>query len=860
MQRDRIALMGSILRVFSLVATTLVAFFLMPYLVHRLGDRIYGYWSLVAAVLGYYGLLDLGIVTAVQYQVAKSLGTGNQETANRAISTAFYVFACLGLIILLITVVLASFCGFFIANAADAHLFRAVLLIMGLGFAFGFPGRAFVGAICAHLRLDLAAAVGLFVLVLRTGLIVAVIGHGGGVISLAAITLCSEIATYILYYFVLRKIHLHLKISTALASRQTLKELFGYSGYALIVQISDQLRFSIDGWMVGIFVSVSAVTHYAVASRLSQAFMALIIAFLGILSPWFSQLWGSSDFSGIRRVFIFGTKIAASISTIVACSLILYGGAFVKVWMGANYLDGYWPLVLLVGAIYLDVAQQPSVAYLYGVSRHRFLAWLTLGEAFANVALSIYWARKYGMIGVALGTLVPIFIAKFLIQPRYVCKNLGMSLRWYYVNLLGRSVAPGAATAVLLWAFLFRRASLGSVWMVCLVIAVQGVVCAAACFLLALCRDERLLLSNRILSIVRKRGNKETSLPAPERSKQEKLDLQMSTSFKITAVIPTYNRAAMTIRAVNSVLQQTYPVHEIMIVDDGSTDGTDEVLGRFLRSVNTQIAVRYLYQAQQGAAQARNMGVSQATGEWIAFLDSDDLWLPEKIDWQVRALQEYGDVSKACVTDSKYTNNPILAQTAFANVEARLDGVMGIIPDFTRRMTSGKFHGVHLPTLLASRELLLSMGGFHSAFPVNEDTDLFFRLAQRTSVCYVNKPLMEIDRTPNRTTGLTELRTKETYRLEMAQRMYEKWLQEYQGDDAEIRKGICERLRDVHIGWASCQLIEGRTTEALRSVSEALRYSFSLKGALKWLSIKFTPGLTKYELLRRRQAAPPPLL
>ena len=466
----------------------------MPFLVHRLGDRVYGYWSLVAAVLGYYGLLDLGIVTAVQYHVAKSLGTDNHESANRAISTAFYIFAGLGLLILAITVLLCSFAGLIISNPADAHLFRTVLLLMGIGFALGFPGRAFVGAICAHLRLDLCAAVGIAVLVLRTALIVAIIDRGGGIVSLASIALFSEIVAYIAYYFVLRKIQPDLRISLAFASRATLKHLFGYSGYALMVQISDQLRFFIDGWMVGIFVSVAAVTHYAIASRLTQSFLALIIALLGILSPWFSQLWGSSDLQGIRRVFIFGTKVSAAISTIVAASLILYGRPFIVAWMGPSYLDAYWPLVLLVAAIYLDVAQQPSVAYLYGVSRHRFLAWLTIAEAMANVALSIYWARRYGMIGVALGTLLPIVFAKCIIQPVYVCRTLKLSPATYYLNLLVRSASGPALTSVLVWALLFRSATFSKIWTVCFVIAAQAVVCALVSFFSAFTREERSLL------------------------------------------------------------------------------------------------------------------------------------------------------------------------------------------------------------------------------------------------------------------------------------------------------------------------------------------------------------------------------
>jgi O-antigen/teichoic acid export membrane protein len=262
------------------------------------------------------------------------------------------------------------------------------------------------------------------------------------------------------------------------------------------------VRFFIDGWMVGIFVGVRMVTHYAIASRLGQSYMALIVAVLGILSPWFSQLWGSADFAGIRRIFALATKASASLSTIIASALVLYGHAFVQTWMGQAYMDAYWPLVILVTAIFIDVSQQPSVSYLYGVSRHRFLAWLTLAEALSNVGLSIYWARQYGMIGVALGTLIPMTITKVFIQPVYVCRHLPLSLRTYYVSLLGRSILPPALCSFLLWATLLRRFHFSNVASVCVAIFFQALVCAVVAFLFSFDRGEKSILAYKILPVL----------------------------------------------------------------------------------------------------------------------------------------------------------------------------------------------------------------------------------------------------------------------------------------------------------------------------------------------------------------------
>ena len=371
---------GSGLRVANLLASTLIGFFLMPFLVQHLGDRQYGFWTLAGAILGYYGVLDFGILSAVQFYVARALGKRDSESANRTISTAFFTFAAIGLLILAITVVLAVAADRFVKDSADIAVFRAVLLIMGLGFAIGFPGRALLGAMCAHMRWDLVSQFGLGALLLRTGAVFLAVRSGGGLPSLAAITVCADFLAYAGYFLVLRRIQQPFSLSLTLATRQTFREIVGYSAFTCVAKIGDQLRFYVDSFVVGAFIAVSAVTHYAVASRLAICFLELMVAIFGLLAPWFSLLQGNNNYVEMRRVFIFGTDLSGLISTMVASLMIVYGSRFIAFWMGPSYLDAFWPLLILTSSILVDVAQLPWVSYLYGVYRHKFLAYATLIE------------------------------------------------------------------------------------------------------------------------------------------------------------------------------------------------------------------------------------------------------------------------------------------------------------------------------------------------------------------------------------------------------------------------------------------------------------------------------------------------
>ncbi len=498
MKRNRIVIVGSALRVVSLTLTMLVGFYLMPFLVHRLGDRMFGYWALIGAMLGYYGILDLGITPAVQFQIAKAIGKGDTEAPNRALSTAVVAFAGLGLIALVITVVVALCCPLFVKNASDIGVFRWVLVILGIGFAFGFPGRAFMGAVYAHLRIDLNSSVSIVVLILRTVLTVFVIMRGKGLVGLALVSLMSDVLTYIANYLILRRIQPGLRISIALADKSMFKELLHYGGYSVVIQVGDQLRFAVDSWMVAAFVGVGAVAHYAIGSRLSNYFLIFMISTVGVLSPWFSQLLGSQDLGGIRKMLAMGTKVATVLSTVIACSFVFYGRAFISRWMGPSYVDAYWPSVILIAAIFCDVAQQPSVAYLLGVSRHRYLAYQTLAEGVANLALSMYWARHYGMAGVAMGTLVPMIVAKIFLQPAYVCRSMGAPLLDYYVTVFAKSAMVPAVCAFAIWRFLFRGFDFTSLGQVCGIVLLQACVCAVVSLFFVFDGEDRSRLLSRL--------------------------------------------------------------------------------------------------------------------------------------------------------------------------------------------------------------------------------------------------------------------------------------------------------------------------------------------------------------------------
>lgn len=326
----------------------------------------------------------------------------------------------------------------------------------------------------------------------------------------------------------------------------------------------------------------------------------------------------------------------------------------------------------------------------------------------------------------------------------------------------------------------------------------------------------------------------------------------------VSVIVPVYNRFELTKQAVGSVLAQTLPVFEVILIDDGSFDGTSELLPRYVaENPAWRERVLYFHQENQGPSSASNNGVARARGEWLAFIANDDLWLPQKLEWQFRALEQFKDRCAFCFTDAWFMNNPYMKMTLFQLAGRQHDEPIGIIPDPVKyTLERGPLAGVHsvwLQTTLVRADLMRRLGGGDTELRYGDDDDLVFRLACETSFCFVSMPMVLIDRTPPEKRHVGEGRNwdKVDFRLRMLQRSYEKRLG--MGLSEEIRECIRKDLSALHSERANCCLHNREYEKAREAVTEAARFHLTPNIAIKWALTRFTPALAREVVLMRQQ-------
>ncbi len=426
---------SSVLRVLSFVAQVIISFLLMPFVVRSLGDRMYGFWTLVGTFIGYYGLLDLGLSSAVSRHVAGAIGASRQDECNRIVNTTLFLYSGLGIVALLVTIVIAILSPVFFSNPEDITLFWKVVLILGIKIAIEFPLRIFSGILVAHIRFDLLAWIEMITLFLNMILTVLALKAGYGVLALAWISLVSSIPGKFLYVYFSKKNFPSLRFSRKDWSRGTARTLFTYSSFTFIAQLAGLLKFQVDHLVITAFIGLATVTHYKVASFMATNFIALVTTVTGVLMPVFSQLDGAKEYNQIKKTFFFGTKISVCVTSFIGYGLIAWGKPFIARWMGTEYLDAYPSLAILVLGCIFALWQTPSVSLLYGISKNRFYAIFNSLEGVCNLLLSLLLVRYWGMEGVALGTFIPMVILKLIIQPIYVCRVTAIQYGAYIRNV-----------------------------------------------------------------------------------------------------------------------------------------------------------------------------------------------------------------------------------------------------------------------------------------------------------------------------------------------------------------------------------------------------------------------------------------
>lgn len=409
-----------------------IGFVLTPIMVHLLGDGDYGLWVTVFSLTGYFGLFDQGIRPSLVRYVSRDHARGDDEGLARTMSSALALYAAVGALTLAVAGgVAGSLDRWLRIEPAQFETARQVVWISGLSLAAGFPLGVFGAALSGLQRYDIANGIGIGIGIVRAFAFVAVLRMGGGIVGLAWASLAMNLLGHALSWAAVARLLPRLRVSASRIDRAHLALIGSYSGIAFVGALANSLAFQTDALVITAFIGAAAVTPFALASGLVDNARSLVYSATWVLAPTASELETLGEKDKLHAMLVAGSRYSVLLSWPVLLGLVVFGANLLETWVGPRYAWAGTLLTVLTLPTLVSLPQSTASSVLYGISRHKGLVGLSLLNALVNLGLSLWWARPFGIVGVAWGTALPLALIGGVATMVYACRALEMPIGRY---------------------------------------------------------------------------------------------------------------------------------------------------------------------------------------------------------------------------------------------------------------------------------------------------------------------------------------------------------------------------------------------------------------------------------------------
>ena len=429
-----------------------IGFFLMPYVIRTLGDSSYGVWVFINSFVGYAGLLYLGLGHTVSRYVAKHSAAKEWDELNQVASLVFFVYLAMGLLAFTIAAVLAWIVPYYAQwSSVSPWEFRLVILVLGLNVASGLAGSAFGGVLVGLRRYDLERGISLSIDILRTVLIFVFLSQTWGLLTISLIYLVVTLAENLGYIIMVYRELPQLSIRWKHINRRIFNQCVEFSGFSLLSNIAQQLIYATDIMVIGLLMEEAAVVPYFIASRLCTMLRMPLEKINEICIPTAGALDAHGDSGTLRGLLSRAVGASFLLSASALIGAYFYGNVLITTWIGTSYSSAYTVLLLLLVGQLIAMPVGVIRGLLFGMGNARVPALVYLAEAIANLLLSIWLIGPLGLVGVALGTIIPIIIFEMgMILP------LGLrTLKLSFWRMTEEALLPQVIPLCLVWIYAY---------------------------------------------------------------------------------------------------------------------------------------------------------------------------------------------------------------------------------------------------------------------------------------------------------------------------------------------------------------------------------------------------------------------
>lgn len=430
---------GAVLSYISIVVSTLVQLLYTPFLVSKLGQSEYGLYSLVASIIGYLGVLDLGFGNAIVVHTAKYRALEDKESEKTLHGMFRIVYLGIGVLAALAGVLLSIFANNIFSesmSSEDVGKMRIMLLILSLNIFLTFAFSIYSSIITASEAFVFQKILAILSTIAKPLLMVPILLIGYKSIMLCVvITIINVIVLFANYLFCKKKLNVVVRFHGF--DWKMFKKVFSYSFYVFLAQIVDQVNWAADQTILGITSGTIAVSVYSAAAQINTMFINLSTAISGVMLPKMSKMVAQKATNKeLSDELIKVGRIQFLVVFLVASGFALVGREFIRMWLGEGFNDSYIVTLLLILPMIIPLIQNVGLSILQAKNKFKFRAIATTIMAALNILLSVFLAKAYGAIGAAIGTTISLVVCNIIVMNVYYKRKIGLDIFRFWMNIM----------------------------------------------------------------------------------------------------------------------------------------------------------------------------------------------------------------------------------------------------------------------------------------------------------------------------------------------------------------------------------------------------------------------------------------
>lgn len=428
-------------------------FVLTPFVLRRLGPEGYALWVLMSAIASYGLLLDAGLGGAVVKYVAEHTARGRRGELRPMLASAAWLYLGLAVVALgaglAVARVLPALLG--VAEAQFDLAVRLVqLAVLNVAITLAFtPWFSMLRGLHRH---DLLGAVRIASGWAEAAAVVGALAAGWGALGMMAVLVQVNLTSMIVGVMVAGRAAPDLRVRWRSATPAAIRRLASFSMPLFTIAVAGRMQTRTDEFVIAFFHTLSGVTPYALARKLGELSEVIATEALKAVMPLASALEAGEHRRQLRHLYLVASRIVLGIGVPITIVLCMLGADLLTLWVGAEYAQHAPVLAVLALASLVSTSQWPAMEMLQGTARHRIIAFASLGAGVANVALSVALLPRFGLLGVAFGTLAPAIAAWLGIVMPFANRVLGVSWTTAARDVWIPGLVPGVPAVLLMWA------------------------------------------------------------------------------------------------------------------------------------------------------------------------------------------------------------------------------------------------------------------------------------------------------------------------------------------------------------------------------------------------------------------------